>query len=167
MQRGDYLQTAGAQSRKRRVGGVLLRTCHISGGVGGQAGQAGQGEERQAFIDTTAKTFSNNCWPLLRHFFFRMGLRKSWRGAWSASFQCRLCRDNKRVSLQLTWQVWWQQSWAAQRPTIILVKLKFSWELKLRSCARLLFSGSFPIISLTCVYWCVFKPFGCSPAGIS
>lgn len=46
MQRGDYLQTAGAQSRKRRVGGVLLRTCHISGGVcgGGGAGGAERGK---------------------------------------------------------------------------------------------------------------------------
>lgn len=44
VQRGDYLQTAGAQSRKRRVGGVLLRTCHISGGVGGEAGGAERGK---------------------------------------------------------------------------------------------------------------------------
>lgn len=39
MQKGDYLQTAGARSRKRRRGGqVLLRTCHISGGVGEEGG---------------------------------------------------------------------------------------------------------------------------------
>lgn len=104
VQKGGYLQTAGARSRKRRRGGqVLLRTCHISGGVGEEGGgwreQAGQREERQAFNDTTAKTFSNNCWPLLRHFFFRMGLRKSWQGAWSASFQCRLCGDKESGSI--------------------------------------------------------------------
>lgn len=103
MRRGDYLQTAGAQKQKRNKGwaGVPLRTCHISGGgEGGWIEQAGQREKRQAFIDTTAKTFSNNCWPLFRHFFFGMRLRKSWPGAWSASFQCRLCRDkeNKRIT---------------------------------------------------------------------
>lgn len=93
---------SGSTIKKKEEGwaGVLLRTCHISGGVRrGWREQAGQREERQAFIDTTAKTFSDNCWPLLRHFFFRMGLRKSWRGAWSASFQCRLCRDKEKGSI--------------------------------------------------------------------
>lgn len=141
MQRGDYLQTAGAQSRKRRVVGVLLRTCHISGGVWGGGEQAGQSEERQAFIDTTAKTFSNNCWPLLRHFFFRMGLRKSWRGAWSASFQCRLCRD-KSVSADLTSLMAAELSSTAGYCHISQTEI--SLELKLRSCVRLRFSGSLP-----------------------
>lgn len=108
-------------------------------GVGGQAGQS---EERQAFIDTTAKTFSNNCWPLLRHFFFRMGLRKSWRGAWSASFQCRLCWDNKRVSLHLTILMAGELSSTAGYCHISQTEI--SLELKLRSCVRLLFSGSLP-----------------------
>lgn len=68
MQRGDYLQTAGAQSRKRRVGGVLLRTCHISGGVcggGGGGGRRGRARkdrhsstQRPKLSPTTAGHFS-------------------------------------------------------------------------------------------------------------
>lgn len=66
MQREDYLQTAGAQLRKRRVGEVLLRTCHISGGVcvggGGRRGRARKDRhsstQRPKLSPTTAGHFS-------------------------------------------------------------------------------------------------------------
>lgn len=63
---------------------MLLRTWHISGGGGGGGGVGGAGgaggEERQAFVDTTAKTFSGNRWPLLRHFFFGGGAQNELAG---------------------------------------------------------------------------------------
>lgn len=76
----------------------------VSGWGGERESRRGRGrkDRHSSFIDTMAETFSNDCWPLLRHFFFpsRMGLRKSWQGVWSASSQCRPCdgKDNGSIT---------------------------------------------------------------------
>lgn len=54
----------------------------------GKQGQAGQREERRAFFSQQ----QNVLWRLMatsQALFFRFRFRKSWREAWSTSFQCR------------------------------------------------------------------------------
>lgn len=81
----------GEDERERgeeKADAFLLRTCHISGRRRRGSGGRRDRERRDSRSSHDSKTFSDDSWPLLRHFCFRF--RKSWWSAWSASFRCRL-----------------------------------------------------------------------------
>lgn len=95
--------------RKGRKGLMhfLLRTCHISGtreGGGEEGGgQAGQREERQAFFFffSRQQNFLQPPTATSQALFFRFGFRRSWRVAWSASFRCRLWREEDEEKVRI------------------------------------------------------------------
>lgn len=95
--------------RKGRKGLMhfLLRTCHISGtreGGGEEGGgQAGQREERQAFFFffSRQQNFLQPPTATSQELFFRFGFRRSWRVAWSASFRCRLWREEDEEKVRI------------------------------------------------------------------
>lgn len=73
---GGYLQTVRTADQEKKRGGrggegeadaFLLRTCHISGWRRGSRGRQDRGR-RDGHSSHDSKTFSNNSWPLLRHF---------------------------------------------------------------------------------------------------
>lgn len=91
--------------RKGRKGLMhfLLRTCHISGTREG-GGQAGQREERRAFFFFFFSRQQNFLQPptaTSQALFFRFGFRRSWRVAWSASFRCRLWREEDEEKVRI------------------------------------------------------------------
>lgn len=90
--------------RKGRKGLMhfLLRTCHISGTREG-GGQAGQREERRAFFFffSRQQNFLQPPTATSQALFFRFGFRRSWRVAWSASFRCRLWREEDEEKVRI------------------------------------------------------------------
>lgn len=64
-QQGEGVGRCSAENKS------YLRWC-VGGWWGGGGSRRGRGrkDRHSSFTDTMADTFSNNCWPLLRHFFF-------------------------------------------------------------------------------------------------
>lgn len=66
-------------------------------------GQAGQREERQAFFFffSRQQNFLQPPTATSQALFFRFGFRRSWRVAWSASFRCRLWREEDEEKVRI------------------------------------------------------------------
>lgn len=69
-----------------------------------RGGQAGQREERRAFFFFFFSRQQNFLQPptaTSQALFFRFGFRRSWRVAWSASFRCRLWREEDEEKVRI------------------------------------------------------------------
>lgn len=68
-----------------------------------RGGQAGQREERRAFFFffSRQQNFLQPPTATSQALFFRFGFRRSWRVAWSASFRCRLWREEDEEKVRI------------------------------------------------------------------